>query len=212
MKCETILERLDEYIDGELDDRERESVREHLEVCATCSRERESTVRLLQQARELSLDEEPSRDLWVGIRGRITEPAVGSRSTRGRLVLVAAAAILILAVVSGPRLLDPVDRTGNDPLAASGQVMPVSYQEADERFAELRDQLLADLTCGEDRLDPEMVRMVRKSLKVMDDSSAEIRKALAADPGNSGLRRMLLASYHHQAKLLTRVREYPETM
>jgi hypothetical protein len=127
-------------------------------------------------------------------------------------VLIAAAAILILAVVAGPRLLDRVGRAGNDPLATSRAVAPVSYQEADERFAEVREQLLAGLTHGEDRLDPEMVRVVRKSLKVMDDSSAEIRKALAADPSNSGLRRMLLASYHHQAKLLTRVREYPEPM
>ena len=203
MKCDTTLCRLDDYIDGELEAHDHEAVREHLHRCASCSREHQATLRLLEQVRSLPVDEEPPRDLWGGIRTRIGEPAAGSGSARGRMVLIAAAAALILAVVAGPRLLDP---------AESPAVAPVSYQEADERFAEVREQLLAGLTSGEDRLDPETVRVVRKSLKVMDDSSAEIRKALAADPGNSGLRRMLLSSYRYQAKLSTRVREYPEPM
>jgi len=207
MNCETILERLDDYIDGELDARENDLILEHLERCTTCNREHRATVRLLEQAAVLSRDEVPSRDLWGGIHTRLQTPPVGRRSGARPWVLTAAAAVLFLAVMVGPGLQEPADMT------ESAQVVtPVSYQEADERFLEVREQLLAGLTSGEDRLDPETVRMVRKNLKVMDDSAAEIRKALAADPGNSGLRRMLMASYRYQTKLLTRVRDYPEAM
>ncbi len=207
MNCNTILERLDDYIDAELDTRERDLIRKHLEHCASCRREYRLTLRLLEQAAALQRDEEPPRDLWEGIRGRVKPSSAATGSGSRPWVLVAAVAALILAVMVGPRLLGPGGRPEGDPAT-----VPVSYQEADERFWEVREQLLADLTSGEDRLDPETVRVVRKSLKVMDRAATEIRKALAADPGNSGLRRMLLASYRHQAKLLTRVREYPEAI
>ncbi len=216
MNCEMILERLDDYLDGELDPRETEQVRTHLDCCAACHREHRALVRLLERAVELRRDEEPPRDLWDGIRSRIAAPAAVNRSG-SRLWVLAAAAVLFFAALFGPQLLQRSGRPDNGFATASGSVAPavatpVSYQEADERFAEVRERLLADMESGEDRLGPETVRVVRKHLKVMDDAAAEIRKALAADPGNPGLRRMLMASYRHETKLLTRIREYPETM
>ena len=217
MNCERILERLDDYLDGELDPRETEQVRTHLDRCTACHREHQALVRLLERAVELRRDEEPPRDLWDGIRSRIEAPAEVSRSGSRFRVLAAAAAVLFLAALFGPQLLDRPGgpdndfATASDP-AAPAVATPVSYQEADERFTEVRQQLLADMESGEDRLDPETVRVVRKHLRVMDDAAAEIRKALAVDPGNPGLRRMFMASYRHETKLLTRIREYPATM
>ena len=217
MNCERVLERLDDYLDGELDPRETEQVRTHLDRCAACNREHRAMVRLLERAKELRRDEEPPRDLWDGIRNRIGAPAAVSRSGPRLLVLSAAAAVLFLAALFGPKLLDRPGEPDNGFATVSGTdapavATPASYQEADERFAEVRKQLLVDMESGENRLDPETVRVVRKSLKMMDNAAVEIRKALAADPGNPGLRRMLMASYRHETTLLTRIREYPEAM
>lgn len=67
-------ERLDEYVDGELDSQEARSVEQHLESCVTCRRQVESLRELLSRAGELSRSIQPERDLWAGIRERIERP------------------------------------------------------------------------------------------------------------------------------------------
>jgi anti-sigma factor RsiW len=63
-------ERLSEYVDGDLNDRDREAIEAHLPTCATCRETVAELRELLSQARALE-PSPPAVDLWPSIAARI---------------------------------------------------------------------------------------------------------------------------------------------
>jgi len=115
MKCEVCLELLDEYCDGELDERESSEVAAHLVTCANCAAESSALAveleMFLQYDRELNV---PS-SMFARIAERTVEPATPSISHNGFNALLAGlfripsfgftaatvAALIVLALLIG---------------------------------------------------------------------------------------------------------------
>jgi hypothetical protein len=68
------LDRLSEYIDGELAPAERRSLEQHLQTCEDCRTASAELRQVVEQAHGLS-DRPPARDLWAGIAAAIADPA-----------------------------------------------------------------------------------------------------------------------------------------
>src|SRR2546422_11298052 len=73
-------ERLSEYVDGDLSERDRQALEAHLEDCASCRETIEELRALVSQAQALE-PSAPSTDLWPSIAARIE---AGSRSATFR--------------------------------------------------------------------------------------------------------------------------------
>jgi anti-sigma factor RsiW len=56
MDCERASERLGDYVTGDLEPDEWETVREHLETCSACREEASMYLKIVQLARPLSQD------------------------------------------------------------------------------------------------------------------------------------------------------------
>ena len=67
-------ERLSEYVDGDLDGRDREALEAHLPTCATCRETVEALRDLVSQASALE-PSQPAVDLWPSIAARIEASA-----------------------------------------------------------------------------------------------------------------------------------------
>jgi anti-sigma factor RsiW len=65
--------RLDDLVDGLLDEPERRAVQRHLDECATCRAEVEALQALRSAAQQLPRQMQPPRDLWAGIASRIEQ-------------------------------------------------------------------------------------------------------------------------------------------
>src|SRR5206468_8291363 len=111
------IEKLSDYLDGELSAIEREAVESHLQRCAECARVLEDLRRVVARAASIQ-PQPPAVDLWTGIAERIEGSAAGggvtsfpaeSRRHRGvsswRISLslpeLAAAAVLLVALSGG---------------------------------------------------------------------------------------------------------------
>jgi hypothetical protein len=55
-----------------------------------------------------------------------------------------------------------------------------------------------------DVLDPDTVTTIETNLRVIDRAIRRAREALADDPGNAGLARLLASNYMHKLQLLQR--------
>ena len=55
MKCETVTARIDEYLDGELADQEREAMAQHIQSCEACQEEYQLSKSLLEQLSEIDV-------------------------------------------------------------------------------------------------------------------------------------------------------------
>ena len=74
--------RLDEYVDGELNDTGAVEIEEHLAGCAACREELGLLTELRDAVRGLPAEIQPPRALWQGIEARIAPGAASSFTVR----------------------------------------------------------------------------------------------------------------------------------
>ena len=75
--CEDVFRRLDDYLDRELDAREQELVRQHLETCAVCAAEFQFESTLLKQVKSKMQRIAVPQDLFQRICRALESEAAG---------------------------------------------------------------------------------------------------------------------------------------
>src|SRR5687767_15543313 len=95
-------DRLSEYLDGELEPRERAAIETHLAGCVECRTDLADLRAVVARAQSLT-DTAPIANLWPGVEARIDAPAAGApRPARRRFAftlpqLIAAGLALMVA-------------------------------------------------------------------------------------------------------------------
>jgi predicted anti-sigma-YlaC factor YlaD len=214
MTCQELDERLDEWVDGELDPRAAAEVEGHLASCAVC-RERERRLRqLLAHAASLPRSVAPPRDLWPGIARGIARERTWSwaPATWQPWALAAAATVLVgVAAVLWTGRTPTAVRTVEIPVAtpeARLAALPVSdpvLAAAERDYEAAANALLEALQKRQAEIRPETLVAVRANLEVIDRALAEVREALAQNPSNPDLNRMLVATHRKKVDVLRRV-------
>ena len=209
-----IADRLSEYLDGELDRRDRALVDEHLAACASCRKVVAELRTIIDGAGALP-GGLPGRELWEGIEVRIGTEATPAlpfdrvhRRTFAFTVPQLAAAGIALMVLSGGIVY--MAGPGNAPRAAveiprGSRTLGVSTVSlADPRYDDAVQDLERTLAEGRGRLDAETVRVLEQNLATIDKAIAQSREALEADPGNIFLNSHLVSARQRKLALLRR--------
>jgi anti-sigma factor RsiW len=198
--CDAWLERLSEYLDGELSPGERRPVEQHLSECPTCAFALEELQRVASRAKAWNQPSEPATDLWPGIAARLEprRPAwwrlpalVPLRWSTPRLA-AAAIVVFVLAIVTGvlvrpqPPAHQAVARPSPGP-ARPGVLAPADHDgNYEATVAGLHREAAARLTH-----DPHVVEVLDENLASLDAAIANYRAALRGDPADPVLRRRL---------------------
>lgn len=199
MSCAELRTRLDAYARGTLALAEAAAFESHLASCAACSALLEQSELRPEQVALLPRSVDPSVDLWPGIHARLA-PRVARRN---RIAvpgwLLAAAAVLLIAVSSGVTALLLRQRPALPAVAAAGALTPL-----EDQYASAAADLGAALEQARQRLSPETIKTIERNLAVIDSALAESRRALAGDPGNASLERLVIATWQQKMDFLRR--------
>jgi anti-sigma factor RsiW len=223
-------DRLSEYVDGEMDTASRAALDVHLQLCERCAGTVGQLRAVLARAGTLE-PRAPGTDLWPAIeariaparkprvldlgrwRGRFAPRAAGSGAGQPRrwsftLPQLAAAAVL-LVMLSSVTLWTVLTRrpAAVAPLPGLAATAPAVATAQPAGFEAARyDAAIADLerVLNERRneLDPATVRVIEQNLLIIDQATAQARKALAADPANAYLNGHLAAQLRRKMTLL----------
>jgi len=224
------VDRISEYLDGDLDPEARRELETHLTECATCAELLEDLRRLSAEARALPL-ESPEDDLWPGIAARIGRPSLVSseparlpdagwsaRRVSFSMPQLAAACVAVAAISGalvwvslsrGPVLPGGVASNGSARMASSGSVGEslggsLVVPSADPLAAQDVEALRRILDSSRTELDPTTVRSLEESLVIIDLAIRQAQRALAADPANPYVRAHLDETMRRKVKLLHR--------
>jgi len=205
MTCETIRERLNEYLDGDVGEAERQTIAAHLDSCAACSEEVQALRDLLARAAGLPRDVVPGRDLWPAIAAELRREPVVRLRPRRRLAPLGglAAAAALVAVVSGLGLFTKGGPPAGQPSTRTGPEADLLEPERD--YAQATKELSAALDAKRDAVAPETRESLDKDLKVIDQALVDVREALRQDPQNEGLNRLLATTHRLKVEALRRV-------
>ena len=209
-------DRLSEYLDGTLGDRDRGALEAHLADCAECA-ETLAGLRAVAARAARAPGIAPSVDLWPGIAARL-EPRrapwrLSSLFAPGWRVSVtapqlAAAALALVLLSSGTMWLILARRPAALPVApaptaagADAAVAEFGLARYDAAIAELERVLSAHRR----ELDPATVRVIEDNLATIDRAIAQARAALAADPSNPYLNDHVADQMRRKVDLLRQV-------
>jgi anti-sigma factor RsiW len=199
MNCTELRARLDAYAQGTLAPAEAAALEAHLTGCAECEAFLEAAEAAPGELAALPRSVEPVADLWPAIRTRIQPAARPLRRWPVPGWVLAAAAVLLIAASSGLTLLlvrraPPVVLTR----AAGGlAALEVQYASAAAELGVALDQ-------ARSRLAPATIATIERNLAVIDSALAESRHALAGDPGNLSLERLVITAWRQKMDLLRR--------
>lgn len=205
---------LNEFVDGTLPPDEHSRVAGHLASCLPCAATVRRMEALIERARALPRHIAPPAGAWEDVRSAVrgrraqSSPQAGRRA---RWALLAAAAALVIATSAttiwitrsdGDRSLRQVSR-------ASAPAALASFAPVEARYVLTAAALEETLEERRPMLDPATVATVERSLTTIDAAIAEARAALANDPGNGTVFRLLASSYEQKVTLLRRASELP---
>jgi hypothetical protein len=168
---------------------------------------------LLTAIRQLD-DAPPRRDLWRGIEARIAPPVATRRSVTFTLPQLALAATLLIAVSGGVSWLalqprgpagaaeTPIQAVAEPAAAIRTDVERASF--ADAQYDAAVSDLERILREQSERLDPQTVMVIERSLQAIDEAIQQSRAALDADPANTYLNSHLADARRRKLDLLRR--------
>lgn len=213
-------ERMHDLVDGLLPAAERAEVEAHLRACPACRDEATRLSEVVGALNALPREAAAPAVMWARIEDRISGTLPGSGPAEARVLpfpgqiepprrialtvpqLAAAAGLVALlswgvssiAMSRGGATAPEVAREGTAPsgMAARAVARGGAYEEAVARLRVAVEQ-------GRDRLSPETLGTLERSLATIDAAIAEVEEALATDPSSDLLARMLVS--HQDAKL-----------
>jgi anti-sigma factor RsiW len=201
MNCHRITELMDAYLAGELSAERRREFADHLSGCPTCRDSVASLESLLTEARGMRRPVEPASDLWPGVLSRIEPTARRTARSSSRIrrpavwaPVLAAAAVVLLVVVTGPWL----DRTGVEVRRLAG-LGPA--QAVEQEFVVLIEHLQTEVASTVELSGPANSTLA-DGLREIEQAIADTRAAVEAHPDDPQLQRRLAASYETKVELL----------
>ena len=235
MTCEEIRERLPQLVDSDLLDwdllewdgpaEERRLWEEHVSECEVCRQSLDSWKALREEARSLSTEMLPERDLWSGIAQEISREAAPGEGLETswlsrrwlsqqlhpvRLGLLAAGLMVLVSVLSLVWWAAHYEATDH-PKATASSTPSAGSRAADlaryeDRVLPTRKELLAVVAAREAELVPEIASAIVDDVRALNDAIGQIRLALEEHPDNRRLNLVLAAKYQQEVALLHRLR------
>lgn len=204
--------------DGTLPPEQVPAADAHLRTCDACAADVARIRTFMSRLHDVPAPPASLDDVWPLIRARIEQnkvvrlaPSGASTATRagGRVawwvssIAAVAAAIVITVVALGGR---GSATQGSDTAGPNETNLSlIAAADSAHAYEEEAQTLLNKLELQRAMLRPEAAQALDRDLHVVDVAIAELKDAIARDPGNRALRQLLASSYRQKVDLLKRV-------
>jgi anti-sigma-K factor RskA len=216
------MDRVSEFVDGELDPTERALFEGRMAEDEELRRAVLEIEWLVGGAASLGAIE-PPRDLWPAIQAGITtvsgatvpnrrpgSPAPRPRAWRRAAVIAAGLALMVVSASAGWWLRDfgePLPQTVasiDQPVAPrpEADMAAANFADQEERLAESIGELEAALQQYGEHLDPDTREAILHNLELIDSAIADAHLALEEDPNSDYLHSHIATSMERKVRLL----------
>lgn len=200
--------------DGSLEAEPMRDAHAHLADCESCAADVARLRTVLTRAREAPVATETNEDLWPSIRSRIerskvaplgAERAVVDTGKRKRPWLAIASTLIAASLLV--MALAEMQRWRPHEAVVAARPVDIAFASAADSTRMYEDQakrLLNELEMQRAMMRPGTAASLDGDLAVIDRSIEELRGAIARDPRNVSLQRLLAASLREKVELLER--------
>ena len=214
MKCEKAMGLISEYIDGNLDHRHVDSLKQHLDRCVECRSVQADFQKIVEEAQDLeTLD--PPESGWAEIqrelensRQKVWEKSV--KKNRHVLPIFKPAwvlgSVVLLVVLIGTLTFGPAILKKAPSLEGDGQKVAFAKLVEAENHYQLAIKAMGEaLAASQKNMAPETFKVFQDNLELINVSLNACKQAILEDPDNIDSRRYLLTVYKQKADLLSQM-------
>ncbi|MCX8161284.1 MAG: anti-sigma factor [Candidatus Saccharicenans sp.] len=228
MNCRQAQRFINELLDGELGEKDRQELQVHLETCSGCRQLYEDLARVKEGIVPAS-NCEPSNRVWEELKGRLQTEVIpklqaeatgrGAERTGPRLAGLfrtpapvfkyALATLVLVALIAGAFYLGQYyQKSGQPELQVASQDPAIrKLQEAEFYYQKAVQSLTQALESSDNGLPPEMAEILQANLGLLDRTIDLARQAVNEQPDNLQAREYLLSAYNSKASFLNRMLE-----
>ena len=224
MFCNQCQELVSDYIDGALELGEQLQVERHLSDCESCRTVRDDLLQIVHFSRQLPL-QTPSGSVWARIRSEVSseQPASVWYRTARRLstirashfdvsipqLVASAAALVIVATVTVAllRRQGSADLTPTGGTSTTGERTPLSHRDV-AQMEEKINELAHTVEQRKGTWNPELREAFQRNMIYVDQSLAECRLDLDANPADDVSQELMLGVYREKMRLLASFSEF----
>ena len=206
-------ERLNDWVDGLLDEADARAAEAHVAACGTCAADADRLRRLLDMAAHLPASIDPPEGTWEGIAARTFDLGRTRRAVLYdlRMPLAAAAMVLValgagataLVLRAAPAAPAPMVAEAPPPEAATPSAT-ATLVSAEDTYEREFDRLMTEFRAQRAQLDTATVRVVEENIAIIDEALDRARAALAAEPANRDLPLVITETHRRRFMLVER--------
>lgn len=198
------IDRWNDYLDQELDSKDRRRLESHLERCEGCRRALDELSAIVRAASELPPVAPPER-IWETIAASLIERKSlakgGSRWRSVYLPALAAAAALLLGV-SLWLVLRPAETPAPADQAALANMVTEELRAAESHYDKAIVGLEQIIAQNDEVLPREVASVLNQNLDLIENAIGESRQAIAAEPQSVAAQGSLLQALRSKLTLL----------
>lgn len=233
MNCRKAQRFINELLDGELREKDRQELQAHLDRCARCRQLQEELASIKEKivpAAKMG----PSDRVWEKLRSRLQAEVIPQlqaettgpvRERTGRRIAdlfrgpapafkYALASLVLVAFIAGAFYLGRYyQRSGQPEIQVASQNPAIQkLQEAEFYYQKAVQSLTQALESSENGLPPEMTEILQANLGLLDRTIDLARQAVNDQPDNLQAREYLLSAYSSKASFLNRMLETKKSL
>lgn len=207
-------EQLQGAADGALDAEQMRVAYRHLAECESCAEKVARLKTVVTRAREANRGAPPPDDLWPAIRSRIEESKLvtpkafaggdSDASVRRPWLAIGSTAVAAALLIAAFTQMQRWAPHASDAVSPSPDAAFTSAVDSTRFYEDESRRLLNDLEMQKAMMGPSASASLSGDLAILDGSIAEQKDALARDPYNIALQRLLAAAYREKVDLLRR--------
>ncbi len=211
MKCSKAHRLINDYVDNLLDIKDIWNLKRHLNECSDCRELLNDFARIAGDTKELN-NVMPSRDIWPEIKREVVK-----RKRAGRGIFTwefslfpqrwsFALSTLLVALILAPVIYFGFNFTDN-PDTDHEKIAVKNFNIAEEHYQAAIKALETAIDGKEKELNPELVKVLKKNLAIIDDSIQICRAAVQEHPENPEANRFLIICYRKKIELLNEIKD-----
>ncbi len=199
------IERLNDYLDGDLAPREHREIESHLRQCGDCRRSLDELSAIVRAASELPPVAPPER-IWESVAASLIERKSFARTSgswwRSALYPALAAAAAILLGVSLWLAMRGEERPTPTDQAALAEMVTKELEAAETHYDKAIVGLEQIIAQNEGVLPAELASVLNQNLDLIENAIGESRAAIATEPQSTAAQESLLQALRSKVTLL----------
>ena len=201
MKCNEVINTMDDYLDQNIDKNTKNKIQEHLKICIKCKEKYKEYDSILQLLTSLPDSINPPNNNWKFIKKKIN---LKHKLSPIYFVKLSFAAFSLISIILFTSIYFNIKKSKD--INKQPNILS-EFNIATKEYNKAKKKLLNTINNKKQYLNEDTINSIKTNIAIIDNAINDITIALINDPSNNMLAMQLANTYQQQIKLILKTNQ-----